>query len=83
MFILQMIETEVVSLLTAVMSVTIKQHQGLLAISLYFPISNYLTNRSKAILLWWFLLFYVLVFKLFVLLAPYVCYHILVRFYFS
>ena len=26
-------------------------------------------------LLWWFLLFCVLVFKIFVLLAPYVCYH--------
>ena len=35
---------------------------------------------SKAIFLWWFLLFYVLLFKIFVLLAPYVCYHILVKF---
>ena len=34
----------------------------------------------KAILLWWFLLFYVLVFKSFVLLAPHVCFHILVKF---
>ena len=34
------------------------------------------TNRSKAILLWLFFLFYVLVFKNFVLLAPYVCFHI-------
>ena len=31
--------------------------------------------RSKAILLWWLFLFYVLVFKFFVLLAPYVCFH--------
>ena len=30
----------------------------------------------KAELLWWFFLFYVLVFKFFVLLAPYVCFHI-------
>ena len=29
--------------------------------------------------LWWFFLFYVLVFKIFVLLAPYVCFHILVK----
>ena len=35
------------------------------------------TDRSKSILLWWFFLFYVFVFKtFFVLLAPYVCYHI-------
>ena len=33
------------------------------------------TDRSKAILLWWFFLFYVLVFKIFVLLAPYECSH--------
>ena len=34
------------------------------------------TDRSNAILLWWFFLFYVLVFKtIFVLLAPYVCFH--------
>ena len=38
------------------------------------------TDRSKAILLLWFLLFYVLVFNFFVLFAPYVCYHILVKF---
>ena len=37
-------------------------------------------DRSKAILLWWFFLFYVLVFKICVLLAPYVCFHILVKF---
>ena len=36
----------------------------------------YITDRSRAILLWWFLLFYVLVFKMFVLLVPCVCYHI-------
>ena len=35
-----------------------------------------MTDRSKAILLWWFFLFYVLVFNFFVLLAPYVCFHI-------
>ena len=34
------------------------------------------TARSKAMLLWWSFLFYVLVFKFFVLLAPYVCFHI-------
>ena len=34
------------------------------------------TDRSKAILLCWFFLFYVLVFKIFVLLATYVCFHI-------
>ena len=45
-------------------------------IDLMPPVSLYITDRSKAILLWWFLLFYVLVFKFFVLLAPYVCYHI-------
>ena len=33
----------------------------------------YITDRSNAVLLWWFLLLYVLVFKIFVLLAPYVC----------
>ena len=33
------------------------------------------TDRYKAILLWWFFLFYVLVFNFFVLLAPYVCFH--------
>ena len=32
-------------------------------------------RRSKAILLWWLFLFHVLVFKIFVPLAPYVCYH--------
>ena len=36
----------------------------------------YITDRSNAILMCWFLLFYVLVFKIFVLLAPYVCFHI-------
>ena len=35
---------------------------------------------AKAILQCWFILFYVLVFKIFVLLAPYVCFHILVKF---
>ena len=40
------------------------------------PAILYITDRSSAILLWLFLLFYVLVFKIFVLLAPYVCYHI-------
>ena len=39
-----------------------------------------ITDRSKAILLWCFLLFYVLVFKLFVLFAPHVCSNILVKF---
>ena len=35
------------------------------------------TDRSKSILLWWFFSFYVLVFgNFFVLLAPYVCFHI-------
>ena len=38
--------------------------------------SSGITDRSKAILLWWFLLFYVLVLKLFVLFAPYVSFHI-------
>ena len=38
------------------------------------------TDRSKAIFLWRFFLFYVLVFKFFVLLAPYVWFHILVKF---
>ena len=33
------------------------------------------TDRSNAILLWWFFLFYVLVFNFFVWLAPYVCFH--------
>ena len=37
------------------------------------------TDLFKAILLWWFFLFYVLVFKIFVLLAPFVCFHILVK----
>ena len=40
------------------------------------PLKLCVTDRSKAILLWWFFLFYVLVFKFFVLLAPYVCFHI-------
>ena len=40
----------------------------------------YITDRSNAILPWWFFLCYVLVFKLFVILAPYVCLHILVKF---
>ena len=40
------------------------------------PVTVCVTDRSKAILLWWFFLFYVLVFKIFVLLAPYVCFHI-------
>ena len=40
-------------------------------------VTFYITDRSKAILVWWFFLFYVLVFKTFVLLAPCVCFHIL------
>ena len=32
--------------------------------------------RSKAILLWWFFLFFVLVFNIFVLLVLYVCFHV-------
>ena len=40
------------------------------------PSVIFVTDRSKAILLWWFFLFYVSVFKIFVLLAPYVCFHI-------
>ena len=36
----------------------------------------YIAVRSKAILLWWFFLFYVLVFKLFVLFATGVCFHV-------
>ena len=39
----------------------------------------YITDRSKAILLWWFVLFYVLVFKQNVMLAPYVCYTLKVQ----
>ena len=47
------------------------------------PASNCVTDRSKAILLWvfffffFFFFFYVLVLKFFVLLAPYVCCHII------
>ena len=37
------------------------------------------TNMGLTRGLWWFLLFYVLVFNFFVLLAPYVCYHILAK----
>ena len=37
----------------------------------------YINDRSKAIRLLWLFLFYVLIFKVFVLLAPYVCFHIL------
>ena len=45
--------------------------------SLNLLIYFYITDRSKAILLWWFFLFYVLVFKnVSVLLAPYVCFYI-------
>ena len=33
-------------------------------------------DHFKSILLWWFFLFYVLVFEIFELLAPYVCFHI-------
>ena len=40
----------------------------------------YITNRSKAILLWWFFLFYVLVFNFYMPLAPYVRFQILVKF---
>ena len=43
------------------------------------PASNFIlliVSSIKAILLWWFLLVNVLVFKTFVLLAPYVRYHI-------
>ena len=52
--------------------------QGLLAISLYFPISNYHNSSitfqgdTSGVVL----SFYVLVFKFFVLLAPYVCVYI-------
>ena len=41
------------------------------------PVTVCYTDRSKSILLWWFFLFYVLVFKNFVLLVSYVCFHIL------
>ena len=41
-----------------------------------FILDYLITDRSKAILLWWFFLFYVLVLKIFVMLAPYVCFHI-------
>ena len=42
-------------------------HNGMIIISLYGVINRSLcvTDRSKAILLWWFFLFYVLVFKMF------------------
>ena len=42
----------------------------------HVPVETWLYSDLKfTILLWWFLLFYVLVFKFFVLLVPYVCYH--------
>ena len=34
-----------------------------------------ITDRSNAILLWWFLLFYVSALIFFVLVAPYMCFH--------
>ena len=53
------------------------KHYGLYTVD--FPPVLCVTDRSKAICLWWFFLFYVLVFKISVLLAPYVCFHILVK----
>ena len=38
------------------------------------------TDRSKAILLWWFLMFYVLVFKSFCAVCTLCVFHILVKF---
>ena len=43
---------------------------------IYHDLFVLITDRSKAILRWWFFLFYVLVFKRFVLFAPYVCCHV-------
>ena len=40
----------------------------------------WISDYFKAILLWWFLLFGVLVLKLFVLFAPDVCFHFLIMF---
>ena len=37
---------------------------------LFSLIENYITDRSKAILLWWFLLFYVLVFIVNLVFSP-------------
>ena len=33
-------------------------------------------NEKEYSFLWWFFMFYVLVFNIFVMLAPYVCFHI-------
>ena len=43
---------------------------------LFLQSSTSLSNILHITIYWWFLLFYVLVFKFFVLLSPYVCYHI-------
>ena len=40
----------------------------------------YITDRSNAILLWWFLLFYVLMFKSFCAVCTLCVFHILVKF---
>ena len=51
------------------------------AVSLSEPLNQISSAAStEKVFLWWFLLFYVLVFKCFVLLAPYVCYPNLVKF---